>query len=787
MKRKLFRILSSAILTMTSLSDITAQVNEWRYFGPDNTGIGAEMHAVITEDKEGTIFGTGYHVFYQRGSVYRYKNGVYTNWGTKDGYLSDERVNDILFSDKNEMWVATDSGVVMYNGLKWSYYSTANSGLMYNQIISLAKDPKTKHIWATTRQFGQPTNTAVSVFDGLTWKSYSSATIGMLPLTIIGNIQVDANGNKWIAYNRGLIKYNGTSWTILDKTNSPLSDYEVMSVQVDANNKLWCVAGNGSQKGTGIDIYDVNTNAWSKLTGFPVTNASPEHVYVRGNKLLVVEAGSLGRTFIKDGSNWSVLPNTNGDQAFGAFIDSSGHYWIPGRGFIKEFDGTNWKRYTQQSSGLAEYNSNDIFVDSKNRKWFANGNGGIQIWDCPKWEVLGPKNEGHWPTPQNQTPIGTCVTEDKSNGDIWMTYSGTNGFAVRIPNGNTTNSSTWTTYSNSSIGTNTNQLTFSFIEKARANNHGQVGFINAASSGGHVFIFDRLTNTWTTFKKTTEGGPIPGTANCISADTSGAFFVGTFQKIIKFQNGTWSVLNPSLQGGPVNFDFVYTIEFDANNMMWVGTSDGIWKYDGSTWTHWTTNNSALTGPQVQSIAFYNNKVYAAAYNVTTIPYNGGISVFDGSNWQALKYGTTPLSHYQIEKIATDTLGNLWISTIAGVNVYRQGGTKGFECLDNDRKSWKTISTSVTNATGSYSGINTLSVYPNPSKEQTTITIELNNDEVVQGTITDLSGRVVKNIPQNQLTRGSHAITIDLRSLQPGIYLCSIQTSGESRVAKIIVQ
>ena len=86
------------------------------------------------------------------------------------------------------------------------------------------------------------------------------------------------------------------------------------------------------------------------------------------------------------------------------------------------------------NTGLSDNFNDQIFVDSKNRKWFANGEGGIQIFDCPHWEAYGPYNEGLFPSLQNMTPIGTSITED-SHGDIWMTYDGVLGYAIQIPGG----------------------------------------------------------------------------------------------------------------------------------------------------------------------------------------------------------------------------------------------------------------------------------------------------------------------------------------------------------------
>lgn len=766
------------ILILSAQAAAAQSAPEWRYFAPDNTGIGSDLnHSVIKEDRFGNIFGGGHDFFYRRGSIYRFKNGIYTNWGNMDGYLKDGRlgnyrINDLAFDYSNRMWAATDSGVVSYDGQVWKHYFSSNSGLLYDRITSIAIDPVTNYVWVRAQLYGQPLTGGVAFFNGQVWKTFN-ATNSSLPTQFLSTICVDAQGNKWIGSNSGLIKFDGLNWILYNSANSGLLKNDVVRVQVDDQNRIWVSTGDNLQ------TFDGHTS-WTTISGYPGGSANSDHFYVRGNKLLIAERVSSGRILFRDGNTWTAYPGGPAEM-FGAYIDTLGTLWVPGKGFVQSYDGTGWKTYTRHCSGLAEYNSGAVFADSRNRKWFANGNGGIQVYDCPKWYAFGPLNQGLWPSPQSQTTIGTSISEDKGNGDIWMTYGGTNGFAVKIPNGNINSSAAWTTYTNDpALGTSTGQLHFSDISKVCANHRGLVAFIGMG--GEAAFIYNRITNTWATHRTRFAGGPLMSNVYAVATDSAGALYFGGLDSVDRFYNGAWSRMAPA-----TGLDGIRDIHFDAAGNMWVATANGVWRYNGAAWTHWTEANAGLSGPRVSAITSYGNKIYAAACEVVTWPYYGGISVFDGTSWTAIYQASSPLAHYQINDVETDTLGNLWISTIEGTNVYRAGGTKGFECLDDDRKSWQAgppFSTGIKQSNISIAG---LEVYPNPATDHINVSFSLTAKDIVSIELLDMQGRLVKQVFNGLLPAGTQHLPFGISGLSKGLYLCRVSGKQGTAITKISVQ
>jgi hypothetical protein len=113
---------------------------------------------------------------------------------------------------------------------------------------------------------------------------------------------------------------------------------------------------------------------------------------------------------------------------------------------------------------------------------------------------------------------------------------------------------------------------------------------------------------------------------------------------------------------------VLAIVCDAQGTTWMGTADGggVARFDGTTWTVYTTENSALP----------HNTVHALALDAQGILWVGterGLAKFDGATWTAYTPENSGLPDGWIWALAPDIQGNLWIGTQSGLAVYRDGG------------------------------------------------------------------------------------------------------------------
>lgn len=98
-----------------------------------------------------------------------------------------------------------------------------------------------------------------------------------------------------------------------------------------------------------------------------------------------------------------------------------------------------------------------------------------------------------------------------------------------------------------------------------------------------------------------------------------------------------------------------------NNDRWFATHDlGLWKYDGSSWTNYTNDDS-------------NEPFGATAYNAMMIDNkdnlwfdsNNGVTMYDGNHWRTFTV-EDGLVHNHVMNMATDNKGVKWFATSKGV-------------------------------------------------------------------------------------------------------------------------
>ncbi len=77
-------------------------------------------------------------------------------------------------------------------------------------------------------------------------------------------------------------------------------------------------------------------------------------------------------------------------------------------------------------------------------------------------------------------------------------------------------------------------------------------------------------------------------------------------------------------------------------------------------------------------------------------------------------------------------------------------------------------------------------YPNPASNQVTFNYFLEDPTSVALGITDISGRSVATIVQQEQEMGDYSLTYDTSSLPPGVYIVSFQTNKISKTEKLVV-
>lgn len=751
-------------MTFLISSAAFSQSSEWVHIRPSNTGVAAEEHHFISGDRFGNIWTGGRSGIEHEASVVRFnhRDTIFTSWSNFEGYIQSEWVYDAGIDLYDHLWVATADGLSKYNGINWITYNTSNTSLPSDNIRSVTFDNQ-NNVWVTFQEVNFAIG-GIAKFDGTNWTIYTPGNSN-LPNHECFDILIDSQNNKWIHSKFSVTKFDGINFTDYNSQNSGITGIEIYDIAFDSLSRLCAMVH--SPFYSELCIFDGTAWTYMNPTNTPaMSNYSLYEVYIKGNKMIMSGGGFTNVVIIFNGSTWSEY--FGGDAIFDVYIDKDNNYWVAGITTLSKLVVNQWNDYMRYSAGLAEHNNYNIFIDSQDRFWAANGNGGLQIFDCPKWESYGPLNQGLYPSPQTLSTVGITTCED-SFGNIWFAYNSTNGTVVKIPNGNYKDYAAWQVF-------DLNNSPVSWIDESFADGFGNVFFYS--DYGTHMY--NNNNNTWTTWDVT--NSPLQYDSYGFGTDSSGKAYFGGYQQISTYNNGVWDSIHLPSVGA--NVTAVNDIAFDSQNNMWLATDEGVWKYNGTSWTMWDVNNSAIVANHVSSIDLSSDGlVYVSSFSALGNVI-GGISVYDGAAWSSFTMENSELPGEQIDDIDLDSRGNLWINTFTkGVTVYRNGGVAGFECID---RSLQSTPTGISSNTAIVKKYFLSQNYPNPFNPVTKLEFGISKPGFVSLKVYNILGKEISTLVNENLSPGNYKLNFDGSGLTSGVYLYKLQTENYSETKKMFL-
>ena len=333
------------------------------------------------------------------------------------------------------------------------------------------------------------------------------------------------------------------------------------------------------------------------------------------------------------------IPNA---QVYGVAFDNNNGVWVAcnanvnfnEHGGVAHYDGTTWTKWDMTNSPLPTDLMNAIAIDHNNNVWvtfydFGNGIGGVAKYNGITWTVYTPSNSG-LPT----TDV-TDIDVDAQN-NIWI---GSNLGLIKFDGLN------WITYTSSNSGISFNQI--SDVEVDESTNK-----IYAATTIS-IDIYDG-TN-WSHINSS--NAPF-GNISLTEIDARGdTVMIGS----LGGTSGAW-IYNGSTWTSHISSGHVKDVRIDNDGYFWTCGNGFVEKFDGSSWTNYTSANTGLT-------SMFSNDVFIDSKNRAWFASggNGGINMFDCPKWQ--DYGpynsnlwNVPFSYTGIGASTTeDSYGDIWMS------------------------------------------------------------------------------------------------------------------------------
>ena len=304
------------------------------------------------------------------GPTFNLTSQEWTNYDLKDLNLYTQQLYDLDIDSKGNLWLASLSGLLKYDGQNWTVFDTINSDLPQNNLFSVEVDNEDK-IWMG---YQGGSIDGLAIYDGQSWKDYNNKNNSNYSLNTIRDIMFDKNNNPWFAVRNFVWTFQNGDWTQIKYNNKEENTRysEVNEVEVDKNNDIWFTTSyeglykysNGKLSNyTHINPYyyeglaiDSNNNVWfinnqNSLLNYNTetmqwkvrdTNETPissgfignQSIIVdRNNTLWIAERQSL-HNFNPATEEWITYnpPQNTLDSTVGYFsdmkLDANGDFWL---------------------------------------------------------------------------------------------------------------------------------------------------------------------------------------------------------------------------------------------------------------------------------------------------------------------------------------------------------------------------------------------------------------------------------------------------------------------------
>jgi len=340
---------------------------------------------------------------------------AFTIYDTFSSDLPADKVNKIVIDGENNKWIGTESGLVKMNPAgEMTLFTTANSDIPGNQITAIFIDNDI--VWIGTQLNG------MAKFDGTTWTNYDPSN-SSLPDYQVKCINKDSNDTLWIGTPSGLVKWDIVDyWFVYTNTNSLLHSNNINDIYIDAEDNLYIGTLNGGLStyiNGFIDYYRTDNSLISDNTILSID----EDIF--NNKWLATSFGGLSvftpdETFLKftpltsDIADWSIDAVTIDNDNIGLIgMSSTG---------LEVFDNVSWQNFTTTNSAMPDDYINTVMVDGDNKVWMGTDTGGVVVLDRTlliSVDDLNPIRANVYPNPVTSS----CIITTNINEGVLQVYN----------------------------------------------------------------------------------------------------------------------------------------------------------------------------------------------------------------------------------------------------------------------------------------------------------------------------------------------------------------------------
>lgn len=702
-------------------------------FNSNNTGLPKDELSTIVKDYEDNLWIGVSYIGSPIGGLIKYKDSVFTIYNRYNSQFHFDQITTIAVDTDNSLWIGVfPKGVYHFKNEQFQYFDSQNSLLTEREVSHIFIDNQGNKWFTLGSIFA---GDGIVKYDGLNWTVMDSSN-SELPTNNIGGIIQDSSGVYWIGLRSehegtteggGLVRYDGSTFQIFNKTNSTIPSNNVEALTYHKN-KLWLnTLESGIVKFNGTDF-----------TSYTIENYYPDIYYKK-----IIYADVHDRiwvdTYCLDGDSTKSIYSILGEiYHIDDCISFENKMWILGYGGIHIEDELNWKILGSRNTGISTSNKYCFNLDNYNNLVLGTGRSFI-IRENNIWKHFNEEN-----TPMPFYPDVHSTYFDENN----RTYLGTDyGLWIKDQN-------IWTNYNDQNSGLPANSV------KDIKKDSNDVIWI--ATNGLAKFI---EPNLWTVYNTSNSILTSNDVAKIIIDSKNRMWAVlrdpNSYGGIVLKDGNSWSLFNNSTPGILTNF--FYSIAEDADGNIWAGAQDGFYKFNGA---DWQKPGGILSDIDSVRVIRFNpeGEMYFVSgwFNFYKLTKNNQLIHFSINHPE--------ITNVLFQDVILSKDHKIYLLTFGDIIVLEEDSTTNIESEDNIL----------------IEDFCLFQNFPNPFNPTTTIIYHIPFTTNVQMKVYDVLGNEVAILVNQQKSAGSHKVEFNSSNLSSGIYFYHLQAGEFSQTNKMVL-
>jgi len=604
-------------------------------------------------------------------------NLVFKHISLEDG-LSQSAPSCILQDKDGFMWFGTQSGLNRYDGRTFTYYKKDlknDNSLSDNYVYSITED-KSENIWIAT-QFGL--NKLNKKTGRFTRYLHNPSKPESISEGRVYGVYVDRFGFVWVKTNNALNK--------LDTATQKFTHYEhyydrfanvvanrPIPILEDDDGNIWAGTNDGLnlfnkqfEQFQRFQYDEKNLNSISNNIINAICFDKKGNLWIGTNQGLN-KFNLKRKTFTRFYNNPKDPNSISGNNVTAIFMDYKGFLWFGTTTGLNKYNESNNKfiRYigsNDNPDGLNNSNILAIYQDFSKNLWIGTFGGGLNKFDMKsnKFQVYR-RSKGANSIPLSENNIYSIYVED-NNKTIWI---GTLGGGINIYNRETG----LVEYINKNTSPERRILNDDIHALFKDSN----GMLWIGTKIG-ISIYNKSTKqTLKLSDYIKKDLSITTRVNAIFEDKNKNVWIGTVDQglfMVNIQNYNIKAFtskknkNETINHNSLASTGIYSIIEDKNGYIWIGTDNGLNKYDPyndkfSTYRNNPNDQNSISGDVIIEVFEAKDETIWIGTTTGLNKYNKNKNNF---TYYTEKDGLPEETVYDIEE---DAKGNLWFSTNRGI-------------------------------------------------------------------------------------------------------------------------